>query len=201
MSPGPARAAARYCPGSCIGRQVADSIYRPARPARAWWNVLKTLVGIVLLWFVFIIALPIVISIIEVELAIQRFPGFPIVAAAALGLFALLGIWAALTLAIEGRGTPLPVDEARRLVVTGPYAYVRNPLTISAVGQGAAIGLGFGSVPVLIYVAVLTVWWQFYARKREEAHLEDMFGKRWLDYRDQVRAVRPRPRPYRGGKL
>jgi protein-S-isoprenylcysteine O-methyltransferase Ste14 len=96
-----------------------------------------------------------------------------------------------LTLAIAGRGTPLPVDEARRLVVTGPYAYVRNPLIIAALGQGTAIGLAFGSVPVLLYVAVSGAWWYFYARPREEAHLHDRFGKRWLDYRNNVRGFRP----------
>lgn len=172
-------------------------MYRPARQARAWWNVTKTLIEIVFLWFVFIIALPIGISIIEVELAIQRFPGFPVIAAVGLGVFALGGLWAALTLAIDGRGTLLPVDAARRLVVTGPYAYVRNPLLISALGQGVAIGLGFGSIPVLIYVAVAAVWWQFHGRKREEARLEELFGKRWVHYRDHVRAVRPRMRGYR----
>jgi protein-S-isoprenylcysteine O-methyltransferase Ste14 len=176
---------------------VTDSFYRPARPAHAWWNLTKTLIEIAFLWFVFIIAIPIGISILEVELAIQRFPGFPLTAAIALGVFALLGLWAALTLAIEGRGTPLPMDETRRLVVTGPYAYVRNPLVISAVGQGVAIGVGFGSVPVLIYVAVTAAWWQFVARKREEAHLRELFGKRWTDYASEVRAIRPRKRGYR----
>lgn len=177
---------------------MTDSIYRPAHPARTWWNVTKTLLGIVFLWLVFIIALPIGISIVEVELAIQRFPGFPLTAAIALGGFALLGLWAALALAIEGRGTPLPVDEARRLVVGGPYAFVRNPLIISALGQGTAIGLAFGSIPVLIYVAVCAVWWYYYARPREEAHMKDRFGNRWLDYAANVRAFRPRLKGYRG---
>lgn len=176
---------------------MTDSIFRSARPAKAWWNVTKTLVGIVVLWFVFLLALPIGISIIEVELAIQRFPGFPVIAAIGLGVFSLLGIWAALTLAIEGRGTPLPIDEARRLALTGPYAYVRNPLIIAALGQGTAIGLAFGSVPVLVYVALGAVWWYFYAMPREEAHLEKRFGKRWLDYKQHVRAFRPRATPYR----
>lgn len=176
---------------------MTDSIYRPARPAKAWWNVTKTLLEIVFFWFVFLIALPIGISVIEVELAIQRFPGFPLTAALTLGGFTLLGLWAALTLAIEGRGTLLPMDEARRLVVTGPYAFVRNPLMISAVGQGTAIGLAFGSVPVLLYVAIAAAWGYFFARPREEAHLHDHFGKRWLDYRNAVRAFRPRLKPYR----
>lgn len=176
---------------------MTDSLYRPARPARAWWNVAKTLVEIASLWFVFLIALPIGISVIEVELAIQRFPAYPVVAAFGLGAFSLLGLWAALTLAVQGRGTPLPVDEARRLVIAGPFAYVRNPLIVSALGQGTAMGLAFGSVPVLLYVAAGAVWWYFYARPKEEAHLEDKFGKRWLDYKQHVRAFRPRVTPHR----
>lgn len=167
-------------------------MFRTARPARTWWNVTKTLIEIACLWFVFIITVPIGISVLEVQLAIQRFPGFPRTAGLGLALFALLGLWAAITLAIEGRGTPLPLDGARRLVVSGPYAYVRNPLVISAVGQGAAVGLAFGSIPVLIYVAVAAAWWHFVARKREEAHLEHLFGAEWRRYRDRVRAIRPR---------
>jgi protein-S-isoprenylcysteine O-methyltransferase Ste14 len=179
---------------------VADSLYRPARPARAWWNVTKTLAEILTLWFVFLIAVPIGISVIEVELAIQRFPGFTIIGASGLLVFSLFGLWAALTLAVAGRGTPLPVDEARRLVVTGPYAFVRNPLVIAAIGQGTAIGLAFGSVPVLLYVVAGTVWWYFFVRRREEAHLRETFGKRWLDYSRAVRAIRPRLKPYRDAR-
>jgi protein-S-isoprenylcysteine O-methyltransferase Ste14 len=178
---------------------VSDPIYRPARPARAWWNVTKTLVEIAFLWFTFIIVIPIAISIVEVELAMQRFPGFPVLSAIGLLGFALLGLWAALTLAIQGRGTPLAVDGARRLVVTGPYAFVRNPLVISAVGQGVAIGVGFGSGPILIAVTVAAAWWHFSARKREEAHLANVFGKQWKQYARHVRAIRPRVRPYRAG--
>ena len=148
-------------------------------------------------WFTFLIAIPIGISIVEVELAIQRFPGYPLLAAVALAIFSLLGLWSALTIAVTGRGTPLPADEARRLVVAGPFAYVRNPLAIAAVGQGAAIGLAFGSWPVLLYVAMGAGWFHFYARPREERHLQARFGARWAAYKNSVRAYRPRVSAYR----
>jgi protein-S-isoprenylcysteine O-methyltransferase Ste14 len=176
---------------------VADTRYRRARPASAWWNVTKTLVEILTCWFVVLIALPIGISIVEVELAVQRFPSFPVLAATLLALFSLLGIWAALTIAIAGRGTPLPLDEARRLVTSGPYAYVRNPLTIAIAGQGAAMVLALGSVPVMMYFVLLIAWMYFYSRPREERHLRERFGERWNAYEKQVRAYRPRLTPYR----
>jgi protein-S-isoprenylcysteine O-methyltransferase Ste14 len=173
--------------------------YRRARPAGVWWNVTKTLLEILVFWFVVLIALPIAISIVEVELAVQRFPGFPALSATLLGLFSLLGIWAALTIAIAGRGTPLPLDEARRLVTSGPYAYVRNPMAIAIAGQGAAIVLALGSIPVMLYFLILIAWMYFYSRPREERHLRERFGQRWTDYRKHVRAYRPRLTPYRPG--
>ena len=176
---------------------MTESIYRRARPATTWWNVTKTLIELAVFWFVFLIALPITISVVEVELAVQRFPGYPVIAAAMLGVFSLLGLWAALTIAIRGRGTPMPLDEARRLVVTGPYAYVRNPLAISLMGQGTAIVLTLGSYPVMIYMAAFGLWLYFYARPREEKHLREQYGKEWAAYAREVRAYRPRLQPYR----
>lgn len=176
---------------------MAESIYRPARRAAVWWNVTKTLIEILAFWFVFLIALPIGISVVEIALAVQRFPSYPAIAALLLFVFTLLGLWAALTVAIAGRGTPLPIDEARRLVTTGPYAYVRNPLAIATMAQGTAIVLALGSFPVMIYVAVFGLWLYFYARPREERHLEERYGERWREYRTAVRAYRPRLKPYR----
>jgi protein-S-isoprenylcysteine O-methyltransferase Ste14 len=164
-----------------------------------WWNVTKTLLEVAVFWFVFLIALPIGISVIEVELAIQRFPGYPVIAAVILGGFSLTGLWAALTMAISGRGTPLPMDEARNLVVTGPYAYVRHPLAISLMGQGTAIVLALGSYPVMVYMAAFGAWMYFYARPREERHLKERYGKQWSEYVREVRAYRPRLTPYRAG--
>ena len=165
-----------------------------------WWNVTKTLLEILVFWFVFLIALPIGISVVEVQLAMQRFPGYPVTAAVMLGFFSLTGLWAALTIAISGRGTPLPMDEARTLVVTGPYAYVRHPLAISLMGQGTAIVLALGSYPVMVYMAAFGLWLYYYARPREERHLKERYGKEWTAYMRAVRAYRPRLSPYRPGK-
>lgn len=161
---------------------------------------MKTLLEMAVFWFVFLIALPIAISVVEVELAVQRFPGYPVLAALLLAFFSVVGLWAALTIAINGQGTPLPLDEARRLVVTGPYAYVRNPIAIAAMGQGTAIVLALGSYPVMIYIFAFGLWLYFYSRPREERHLHERYGERWVDYTRAVRAYRPRLTPYEAGR-
>ena len=51
----------------------------------------------------------------------------------------------------DGEGTPLPLDQTNRLVVSGPYYYVRNPMAIAGIGQGLSVALIFQSLPVGIY--------------------------------------------------
>ena len=172
--------------------------YRPARPARPWWNVLKTLAFLLLFWFIFLFVVPIAISVVEVDLGIQRFPSQLVPAGVGLLAFSALGLWAAVTLAIAGKGTPAPFDTARAFVFRGPYAHVRNPLVIAAIGQGVAIGLTLGSIPVLVYFATSLVIWHFWIRPSEERDLDARFGEVWRHYARHVRVFRPRLTPYSG---
>ena len=55
---------------------------------------------------------------------------------------ALLGLAAVQEFAVRGSGTPVPFDPPKRLVTTGPYAYVRNPMQLSA----ALVMLGWGAI-------------------------------------------------------
>lgn len=174
--------------------------FRPARPAHVAWNVTKTLLFLITFWFVFLFVIPIAVSIVEVELGIQRFPALPLIAVTLLVVFSILGLWAALTLAVVGAGTPVPFDTARNFVVSGPYAYIRNPLVAAALGQGVAIGITLGSVPVLACFVTSFVVWHFLIRPAEERDLERRFGSAWRDYKSNVKAFRPRLRPYRSTK-
>jgi protein-S-isoprenylcysteine O-methyltransferase Ste14 len=140
---------------------------------------------------VFLFAIPIGISIIEIELGIQRFPPMPITATALLVASTLLMLWAALTLAIRGAGTPLPIDPTREFVVTGPYAFMRHPFVAGATGQIVGIGVAFGSVPVLVYAAVSLIVWYYGIRPGEERTLDHRFGDRVREYRRRVRGFRP----------
>ena len=96
--------------------------------------------------------------------------------------------------AIQGLGTPAPVAPPQRLVVTGLYRYVRNPIYVALVSLIFGQGLFFSSVGVLEYG--LAVWLGFFAWVLifEEPTLRGKFGKDYEDYCARVPPWIPRLR-------
>lgn len=100
--------------------------------------------------------------------------------------------------ALEGLGTPAPVAPPARLVVSGPYRYVRNPIYVAVV----AVLLGQGLLlarPVLFGYAAFAwaLTWAF-VRWYEEPGLVRRFGAEYERYRRAVPAWRPRRTPWQG---
>lgn len=108
---------------------------------------------------------------------------------------ALLGISAVQEFVERGRGTPLPFDAPRQLVTTGPYAYVANPMQLSAV----VLLIAWGAVLHSWWVSLAGVMGWIYgaglARMDEGVDLERRFGDPWVQYRRTVRNWIPRWRP------
>ena len=159
-------------------------------------NVVKTTAFLIVLWSIVLFALPIGISIVEIDVGLPRFPPQPILAGPLLLLFTLLTLWSAFTFAVSGSGTPLTIDPPREFVTSGPYAYVRHPFVIGVVGQIVALGIAIGSLPVIVYAAVILIVWYYGIRPREERTLQDRFGPEARAYIKNVRGFRPRMTPY-----
>jgi len=79
--------------------------------------------------------------------------------------------------AIQGLGTPAPIAPPQRLVVTGLYRWVRNPMYVSVLLLVIGQGLLFGSVRLLEYGII--VWLGFFAfvLLYEEPQLHRKFGQ------------------------
>ncbi|MEU6080714.1 isoprenylcysteine carboxylmethyltransferase family protein [Streptomyces sp. NPDC047108] len=110
----------------------------------------------------------------------------------------LLGLVAVREFVQRGGGTPVPYDPPLRLVTSGPYAYVRNPMQLSiALGHGllALIALDWrmaaAAAVSFAYGAGLADW-------HESAGLRAVHGEQWTAYRAGVRAWLPRLRPWPG---
>lgn len=174
-------------------------LFRQARAARPGWNMAKTFSQMVLFWSLLLFVVPGLIRQVEVRLGVASAPAPGQGEAAALIFFlcSTLGVWSALVMSRVGEGTPLPLDSPRRLVVDGPYAFVRNPMAIAGLGQGAAVALFLASPLVAGYVLLGGFLWQCVARPLEEDDLAAHFGSAYEDYRRQVRCWVPRSAPYR----
>ncbi|MFJ6678317.1 methyltransferase family protein [Microbacterium sp. NPDC091382] len=106
-----------------------------------------------------------------------------------------IGLWSGAVMSAYGDGTPLPIATARRLVVRGPYRFVRNPMAVAGITQGIAVGLMLSSWIVVLYAVCGSVVWNAAIRPHEERDLEARFGEPFRRYRDQVRCWVPRLTP------
>ena len=97
--------------------------------------------------------------------------------------------------AIKGLGTPAPVAPPERLVITGLYRYVRNPMYVAVSSLLFGQGLLFGSVRLLEYGIV--VWLAFFAFVvlYEEPALRQKFGKEYEEFCARVPRWIPRLKP------
>jgi len=124
----------------------------------------------------------------EAALGVAPLPlGVPRVLCLMLGLAsAALNLWSGAAMSTYGEGTPLPQDTARRLVVRGPYRFIRNPMAASGVGMVLCLGLGLRSWSVVVAALGTGLVWHFGARPPEEADLLDRFGYDYAAYRRAV---------------
>lgn len=108
----------------------------------------------------------------------------------------IVGISAVQEFAERGGGTPFPYDPPKRLVRSGIYAYVRNPMqlatsllfTLLAIAAMNA-WLALAALVSLAYSAGLATW-------DEGGDLRDRFGDDALRYASAVRNWLPRWRPH-----
>lgn len=115
-----------------------------------------------------------------------------------LGLMSLVESFARFV--IRGHGTPAPNAPPKRLVVSGQYQHVRNPMYLALVLIVAGQALWFGSRALLFYA--LALWAIFHIRvlTYEEARLAKRFGAEFDEYRRHVRRWMPRATPWHRGQ-
>ncbi len=92
-------------------------------------------------------------------------------------------IWSVSLQVSEGGGTPYPGLPTEKLIVDGPYACTRNPMTLGAallyLGIAIWMGSSAGIVLVLLVVAALLAF--IYVHETRE--LGQRFGSEYQEYR------------------
>lgn len=108
----------------------------------------------------------------------------------------VLGLSAVQLFVMYGEGTPIPLDPTQRLVRTGVFAYVTNPMQLSTAASWVVMGLALGS-PWIAAAALMA--WVFVLGMVRWHHRHDLlvrFPQGWPEYRAHVPEWRPRWRPW-----
>ncbi len=118
--------------------------------------------------------------------------GWPQIAGLAIGTAgAVVALSCVCVFAFVGKGTPAPFDPPRRLVVRGPYRFVRNPMYIGAALAVAGAALFYQSIQLLAFVAGFLLVTHFFVVLYEEPTLHRLFGSDYQAYCQRVHRWRP----------
>ena len=104
----------------------------------------------------------------------------------------VIALWCVFTFVFIGKGTPAPFDPPRKLVVRGPYRFVRNPMYIGAGMTLAGAALYYESVSILIYTCLFFLITHLFVVLYEEPTLRRSFGVEYEAYTRRVRRWRPK---------
>jgi protein-S-isoprenylcysteine O-methyltransferase Ste14 len=107
-------------------------------------------------------------------------------------LGAVLALWCVGAFAWIGKGTPAPFDPPRRLVIRGPYRFVRNPMYIGALLVLSATALFYRAIPVLLFACGFVLVTHLFVVIYEEPTLRRSFGPEYEAYCHRVHRWLPR---------
>ena len=105
---------------------------------------------------------------------------------------AALALACILTFVFVGRGTPAPFDPPRRLVVQGPYRFVRNPMYLGAGVALTGAALFYQSMQLLAYAGAFLVITHMFVMLYEEPTLLRIFDGEYEVYCRRVGRWWPR---------
>ncbi|HVG28420.1 MAG TPA: isoprenylcysteine carboxylmethyltransferase family protein [Pyrinomonadaceae bacterium] len=143
-------------------------------------NLLKTLIFTVLIPGTVTILLPSLL--LPPAPAPRPFTPLNYLGVLAVALGACVYFWCAWDFATAGRGTPLPLDPPKELVVRGLYRHVRNPMYSGVLSILFGESLLFGSRALAVYALGFLVAYTLIVLFYEEPVLRRKFGEPYERY-------------------
>lgn len=113
-----------------------------------------------------------------------------------LALTFIPGLAAVQEFARVGRGTPVPWDPPKRLVSTGPYAYLANPMQATIVLICLALGAILRAPLMAVAALAAIAFSEGFVRWHQQQDIARRFGDDWTRYKAHVRNWWPHWRPH-----
>ncbi len=115
-----------------------------------------------------------------------------LVAGGAMALIGMLfAMWSIVDQLTRGRGTPLPVMATQTLLITGPFAYCRNPMSFGTIVLYSGLAIWAGSWSAIALVTSFAVVLIAYLKYIEEKELEARFGQSYMEYKETTPFIIP----------
>ncbi|MBU2999946.1 hypothetical protein KO491_08850 [Roseovarius nubinhibens] len=108
----------------------------------------------------------------------------------------VIGLSANQMLYLQGGGTPIPLDPTKRLVRSGVYAYVSNPMQLSAALIWVIQGIYLQSIWIAAAAGMAWVFVQGMVRWHHRHDLLKRFPNGWPEYKQNVPEWLPRWKPW-----
>jgi len=87
----------------------------------------------------------------------------------------------------RARGTPVPINPPQKLITSGLYNYVRNPMLTGLFFLMFGLGILLGSLSlVLIFTPLFILLNVLYIKAIEEKEMEKKFGDEYLEYKKRM---------------
>jgi len=93
----------------------------------------------------------------------------------------------------KARGSPVPLNPPQKLITTGLYSQIRNPMLLGWIIMLFGVGILLNSISlILIFTPLFILLNILYLKTIEEKEMEKKFGEEYLSYRKSVPMFIPR---------
>lgn len=97
-----------------------------------------------------------------------------------------LNLWTD-SLFAKAKTTVKPNEKPNKFITTGPFKYSRNPMYLGIILILMGISITLGSLSSLLGPVLMLFTLQVVFIPHEESQMEKQFGKKYLEYKQQVR--------------
>ena len=172
-----------------LGDKYAEFICRVATTKNKL-RVIMTPVGVIF-WFglsvLFVFASLWLDGLLSVPLPTNIFLSLP-----PLIIGATLALWTVYTF-IKAKGSPVPFNPPKKLITTGLYSQIRNPMLLGWFIMLFGLGILLNSISlILIFTPLFILLNILYLKTIEEKEMEKKFGEEYLKYKKSVPMFVPR---------